>query len=80
MMFILGYGAIFLPFLAIFGVALPWEYRAFLGVLGTAFAGGGVWFVRSWIREIHDQDNRDRRTWEERRAAIEAELWRILSG
>jgi hypothetical protein len=80
MMFILGYGAIFLPFLAILGVGLPWEWRAFLGVFGAAFAAGGIWFVRSWIREIQDQDDRDRRTWEERRAAIEAELWRILSG
>jgi hypothetical protein len=80
MMFILGYGAIFLPFLAILGVGLPWEWRAVLGAAGAAFAGGGIWFVRSWIREIQDQDDQDRRTWEERRAAIEAELWRILSG
>jgi hypothetical protein len=80
MMFILGYGAIFLPFLAILGVGLPWAWRAFLGAFGAAFAAGGIWFVRSWIREIQDQDDRDRRTWEERRASIEAELWRILSG
>ena len=80
MMFILGYGAIFLPFLAIVGVGLSWEWRAFLAVLGAVFAAGGLRFVRSWIREIQNQDDRDRRSWEERRAAIEAELWRILSG
>jgi len=79
-MFILGYGAIFLPFLAILGAGLPWEWRAFLAALGTAFAAGEIWFVRHWIRDIQSQDDRDRRSWEQRRAAIEAELWRILSG
>src|SRR2546426_1414226 len=78
--FILGYGAIFLPFLAILGAGLSWEWRALLASMGAAFAVGVIWFVRSWTREIQNQDERDRRSWEERRAAIEAELWRILSG
>lgn len=79
-MFILAYGALFLPFLAIIGSFLSWEWRIFLGAFGAILAAGGIWFVRSWTREIQEQDERDRRGWEERRAAIEAELWRILSG
>src|SRR3989442_1020922 len=79
-MFILGYGAIFLPFLAILGAGLSWEWRGAPLFSGGAFSAGVIWFVRSWTREIQNQDERDRRSWEERRAAIEAELWRILSG
>jgi hypothetical protein len=78
--FILGYGAVFVPFLAIVGEFLPLEWRIFLGTLGGIFAMGLLWFIRSWRREIQQQDERDRTSWEERRRAIEEELWRILSG
>ena len=79
-MFVLAYGATFLPFLAIAITVLSWEWRAFLVALGALFAAGGIRFVRSWTREVREQDEADRIDWEKRRAAIEAELWKILSG
>jgi len=78
-MFIFAYGAVLLSMLAIV-TPLPLEWRVFLGGFGALLGLGGLWFVRSWIREIRGQDERDRRDWEKRRETIEAELWRILSG
>jgi hypothetical protein len=78
--FILGYGAVFLPFLAIVGEFVPLEWRIFLGGLGGILGLGLLWFIRYWTREIQEQDDRDRTSWEDRRRAIEEELWRILSG
>src|SRR2546428_148030 len=49
--FILGYGAIFLPFLAILGAGLSWEWRALLASVGAAFAVGGVLVVRVTLTE-----------------------------
>lgn len=79
-MFILVYGAVIFSSLALVVDILSWEWRLLLGGLGATFAAGGIRFVHSWMREIQEQDERDRRSWEERREAIEAELWRILSG
>ncbi len=78
-MFVFAYGAVMLSMLAIV-TPLPLEWRAFLGGFGALLGLGGLWFVRSWIREVRGQDERDRRDWEKRRETIEAELWRILSG
>ncbi len=79
-LFILAYGAIFLPIVAFVASTLPWEWRAFLGGLGALFAIGVFRSVRSWLRDVRERDEQDRSDWQKRREAIEAELWRILSG
>lgn len=80
MVFILAYGALLLPFLGIVAEFLPVPWRILLGGVGGLFGLGVVWFIRSWTREVREQDQRDRTSWEERRRAIEEELLRILSG
>lgn len=79
-LFVLAYGAVFLPILAILAELLPLEWRISLFGFGALLAAGMVWFVRSWTREVRGQDERDRLDWEIRRRAIESEIWKILSG
>ncbi len=78
--FVFAYGAVSLVLFSIVLDFLSIEWRVFLGVFGGLLGAGGFWFVRRWMREVREQDDRDRVDWDERRKAIEAELWRILSG
>jgi len=78
--FVFAYGAVSLVLFSIVFEFLPIEWRVFLGVFGGLLGAGGSWFVRRWMREVREQDERDRVDWDDRRKAIEAELWRILSG
>ena len=75
-----AYGAVSLVLFSIVLEFLPIAWRVFLGGFGGLLGAGGFWFVRRWMREVREQDDRDRVDWDERRKAIEAELWRILSG
>ena len=59
---------------------LPVLVRAGLGLLGGGFFAGTVVSIQRWRRQVREEDERDRQSWEARRGALETELWKILSG
>ena len=78
--FLLAYGAFLFSLLAVAIDILPVFVRAGLGLLGVGFLAGTVISIQRWRRQVREEDERDRQSWEARRGALETELWKILSG
>jgi hypothetical protein len=78
--FLCLYGGVLTLALGIGMDFLPLAGRAALVLFGATLTVCGVWYARNWLRGVREEDDRDRISWQQRRAELETRLDEILSG